>query len=93
MSQRPRVPPTHAPDAVRRLVGPLYFGIACAIGLAAALIIALVPSGLAGTTRAAMSAAFVAFALFAGVVPRGAAASDGLPAERRAVRGLGSARW
>jgi len=70
MSQRPRVPPAQAPDAVRRLIGPMYFGMASALGAAAALMFALVPSGLADTTRYTMCAAFVAYALFAAVLLR-----------------------
>ena len=68
MSHRPRVPPAQAPDAVRRLVGPMFFGIACAIGVAATLILALLPSGLDETRRALMCTAFVAFAAFSAVL-------------------------
>ncbi|WP_298833849.1 PAS domain S-box protein [uncultured Piscinibacter sp.] len=64
MSLRPRVPAVPAPDAVRRLVGPMFFGIACAIGVAATLIFALVPADLGLAERAVMGAAFLAFALF-----------------------------
>ena len=41
MSLRPRVKAAETPDAVRRLVGPLYFGTAIGAALAGAAIFLL----------------------------------------------------
>ncbi len=76
MSLRPRMTPVDSPDAVRRLIGPLYFGTAVVAGLAAASILALLPGPLPAPVRAGMCAAFVLFALFAGWALRGSRHSD-----------------
>ena len=65
MSLRPRVKAVETPDAVRRLVGPLYFGTAIGAALAGAAIFGLLPTPVSAATRAVLCAAFIAYALFA----------------------------
>jgi len=64
MSQRPTVPPKDAPDAMRRLIGSLFFGTATVTPLPAALVFALAPVALPATVRAAVVGAFLAYAAF-----------------------------
>jgi putative flippase GtrA len=59
----PRFPQAERPAVVWRLIGRLFFGTACASGVAAALVLALLPTSLAGAVRAALVAVFAAFAL------------------------------
>ena len=65
MSLRPRVKAVETPDAVRRLVGPLYFGTAIGAALAGAAIFLLLPTPVPAAVRAALCAAFLTYALFA----------------------------
>jgi len=71
MSLRPRVKAAETPDAVRRLVGPLYFGTAIGAALAGAAIFGLLATPVPVATRAGMCAAFLAYALFSAWALRG----------------------
>ncbi len=66
MSSRPRQPPLDATDAVRRLIGTLFFGTATVAALAGAGMFALLPSGLALVARAGLIVACLAFAALCG---------------------------
>ena len=76
MSLRPRVKAAETPDAVRRLVGPLYFGTAIGAALAGAAIFLLLATPVPVATRAALCAAFQAYALFAAWALRGSRRND-----------------
>lgn len=62
MSPRPRLPSIEAPDAVRRLIGSLFFGTATITALGASALFALLPSAVSASTRWAAVAAFLAYA-------------------------------
>jgi PAS domain S-box-containing protein len=63
MSQRLRAAQAEPPAAVWRFVGRLFFGTACATGLAAALVLALLTTPLSPAAAFALPAACVGFAL------------------------------
>ncbi len=81
MSLRPRVKAVETPDAVRRLVGPLYFGTAIGAALSGAAIFGLLPTPVSVATRVSLCAAFIAYALFAAWALR-ASRRSGFPMNR-----------